>query len=132
MNIFIYKPKIYNPIIIAVVKISSDQELNLLLSWTNELFQILIDNNEATTENILIFSIIKDHLNKTSNLILPSTKSDLKLVNKCENTLFINSIISNTLLNSDTKFYIDLKNDKIFLHYKKLNLGIYSKFYLIK
>jgi len=132
MNIFIYKPKIYNPIIIALVKISSEQELNLLLSLTNELFQILIDNNEATTENILIFSIIKDHLNKTSNLILPSTKSDLKLVNKCENTLFIISIISNTLLNSDTKFYIDLKNDKIFLHYKKLNLGIYSKFYLIK
>jgi hypothetical protein len=77
MKLFFYKPKQFSPIIFLIVKISSNDELEKIEAWTHELFQILIEQKEATEENILVFSIIKDHEKSTINLILPSTKSNL-------------------------------------------------------
>jgi len=132
MKLFYYKPKQFSPILFIIVKISNKDEMEKLEAWTNEIFKILIDENEANEENILIFSIIKDYEKSTENLILPSTKSSQKLTNRChKETKFVNSLVVETLRKSDTEFYIELLPNKVLIHQVKLNLMTFSKFYSV-
>lgn len=133
MKLFYYRPKQFNPILFLITKIANKDEMEKLEIWTNELFQILIDHGNANEENILIFSVIKDYDKLTENLILPSTKSNIKLTERChKNTKFVNNLVVETLKNSDTEFYIELLSDKVLIHQIKLNMMFLSNFYLIK
>jgi hypothetical protein len=129
MKLFFYKPKQFNPIILLIVKISNNDELQKIEAMAHEFFLILMEQNVATEENILIISIIKDHEKATVNLIIPSTKSNENLVNRCYNTNFVNALVIETLKKSDTEFYIELGQSKIFIHTTHLNLMGLSKFY---
>jgi hypothetical protein len=130
MKLFFYNPKQFSPIILLVVKISTNDELEKLEAMAHELFLILMEQKVATEENILVISIIKDHTKATINLIIPSTKSNDNLVNRCHtNTNFINAIVIETLIKSDTEFYIELCESKIYIHPIHLNLMALSKFY---
>ena len=132
MKLFYYKPKLFNPILFLIIKISDKNEMNMLENWTNKLFQILIEHGNATEENILIFSIIKDYNKSTENIILPSTKSNLKLTERChKETKFVNNLVIETLQKSETEFYIELLPEKVLIHNIKLNLMVLSKFYSI-
>ena len=129
MKLFFYKPKQFNPIILLIVKISNNDELQKIEAMAHEFFLILMEQNVATEENILIISVIKDHEKATINLIIPSTKSNDNLVNRCHNTNFVNALVIETLKKSDTDFYIELGQTKIFIHTTHLNLMGLSKFY---
>jgi len=131
MKLFFYKPKQFSPIILLIVKISNNDELLKIEAMSHEFFLILMEQNVATEENILIISVIKDHEKATINLIIPSTKSNENLVNRCHNTNFINAIVIETLKKSDTEFYIELGQSKILIHTTHLNLMGLSKFYKI-
>ena len=132
MNLFFYKPTLFNPILFLIAKISNKDDMEILEAYTNEIFQILIDEKEATEKNILIFSVIKDYEKTTQNLILPSTKSNKKLTERCYNeTKFVNSLVVETLKNTDSKFHIEITPSKIFIHNINLNLMSLSKFYTI-
>ncbi len=133
MKLFFYKPKCFSPLILLIVKISSNDELERVEAWAHELFQILMDQKEANEENILVISIIKDHDKSTINLIVPSTKSNDKLVTRCHSdTNFVNAVVVETLKKSDTEFYIELGESKVFIHSVHLNLMALSKFYKVK
>lgn len=130
MKLFYYKPNQINPIIFLITKISNKNEMEKLEAYTNELFQILIEHGNANEENILIFSVIKDYDKTTENLILPSTKSDLLLVDKCHReTKLINNLIIEIIQKTDTEFYIELLADKILIHDMNLNLMSLSQYY---
>lgn len=129
MNLFYYKHHKYSPLLFLIVKLTNLDDMTLLEQFTHELFQILIDHGGATNENILIFSIIKDYEKSTQNLILPSIKSNNDLVDKCNNTDFINNLIVEILKNSDSEFYIELLDNKIIIHDSKINLMAFTKFY---
>jgi hypothetical protein len=129
MKLFFYKPKQFSPIILLIVKITNNDELQKIEAMAHELFLILIEQNAATEENILIISVIKDHEKATLNLIIPSIKSNENLVNRCYNTNFVNALVIETLRKSDTEFYIELGESKIFIHTINLNLMGLSKFY---
>lgn len=135
MNLFFYKATPNDPndsILIIVTKLATQDEFNKLEDMTHEIFQILIDQNEATTENILIFSIIKDYEKTTINLILPSIKSCPALIEKYHNDpKFTNTIIIEKLNNTDTNFFLELCDSSILIHHKKLNLMAFSKYYSI-
>lgn len=132
MKLFFYKPKKFNPLLIIVAKINSKDELEKIEAMSSEIFQILMDNNDAKEENILIFSIIKDYEKSTTNLILPSTKSSPTLSQRClEDTKFMNAIIIETLRNCDTEYYLELTDSKIYMHMKHLNLMALAGFYSI-
>jgi len=131
MKLFFYKPKKFSPILFIITKLSNKDEMEKLEAWTNEIFFMLIEQGEATQENILIFSVIKDFDKLTENLILPSTKSSPTLTDRChKETKFVNSLVVETLRNSDTEFYIELTTYKILIHQVKINLMSLSKFYL--
>ncbi len=130
MKLFFYKPKRFSPLLILISKISSKDELEKIEAMSSEFFQILMDNNDAKEENILIFSIIKDYDKSTTNLILPSTKSSQTLTQRClEDTKFMNAIVIETLKNCDTEYYLELTDSKIFMHLKHLNLMALAGFY---
>ena len=61
MKLFFYKPKQFSPIILIIVKISNNDELQKIEAMAHELFLILMEQNVATEENILIISVIKYH-----------------------------------------------------------------------
>lgn len=133
MKLFFYKPKPFEPLLILVCKISTNEELEKIEAWAHELFQILIDQKEATDKNILVLSIIKDHQKTTLNLIVPSINSSPTLIDRCHNnTSFLNAVIIETLVKTDTEFYIEFLPDKILIHPVKLNLMSLSKYYKIK
>jgi hypothetical protein len=133
MKLFFYKPKCFDPIILLIIKITSDDELEKVEGWAHELFQILMDQKEANEENILILSIIKDHDKATVNLIVPSTKSNQNVVNRCyTDTNFVNKVVVKTLIKSDTEFYIEIGESKVYIHSVNLNLMAFSKYYKIK
>jgi hypothetical protein len=130
MKLFFYKPKRFNPLIFLICKLSNKEELEKLEAWTTEIFQILLEENEATNENILIFSIIKEFEKSTVNLVMASTKSNQTLTNRCyKDKVFLNAVIVETLKKSNSKFYIELTNEKVLIHQKELNLSSLSQFY---
>ena len=132
MKLFFYKSIEYDPLLFIIVKLSSKEELIKLEELTNEIFLILFNENNATQNNILIFSIIKDYEKSTINLILPSTNSNQELTDNChKNHLFINKIIIDLLNKSETEFYFEIIENKILIHYVQLNLMSFSKFYKI-
>ncbi len=133
MKLFFYKPKQFYPIIFIICKLSNKDELEKLEAWTSEIFQILLEENEASKENILIFSIIKDYEKSTVNLVMPSTKSSPTLTDRCyKEKSFLNALIIETLNKSNSKFYFELTNEKVFIHQKELNLSSLSQFYSVK
>jgi hypothetical protein len=130
MKLFYFRPKKYEPIQILVSKIENEKELIKLEELTSELFQYLYDQKEASSESILIFSIIKDYNHSTENLILPSTNSSPELVQRChENTDLLNGLIVDTLTKTDCEYYFEFKNDKILHHPINLNLGSLGQYY---
>ncbi len=130
MKLFFYKPQKFSPLLIVVVKISNKDELEKIEAMAGEIFQILMDNGDATNENILVFSIIKDYDKLTTNLILPSTKSSQTLTHRCHvDTKFMNAVVIETLKNSDTEYYLELTDSKIYMHLKHLNLMALANFY---
>ena len=125
MNLFFFKPVKFNPLIIIIIKISTEEEYNIIEEITNNIFQILMDNNDATEKNILIFSIIKDYNKTISNLILPSTKSSKKLIHRCHTDMnFTYAIIIDTLKKCDTEYYLELIDNytRCIKHDNNLNL----------
>ncbi len=132
MKLFFLKPTKFSPLLILISKISSSDELEKIEAISNDIFYILMDNKDATEENILIFSIIKDYDKSTTNLILPSTKSSQTLTNRCHvDTKFMNAIVIETLINCDTEYYLELIDSKIKMHIVHLNLMSFSNFYSI-
>lgn len=130
MKLFFFKPKRFSPLLIIVTKISSKDELEKIELLSTEIFQILMDNKDATEENILVFSIIKDYDKSTTNFILPSTKSSQTLTNRCHmDTTFMNAVVIETLKNCDTEYYLELTDNKTFMHMVNLNLMALSNFY---
>ena len=131
MKLFYFKPDQFKPILIIVAKLDNKESMEKLEAYTHEIFQILIDEEEADETNIIIFSVIKDHEKSTINLIQPSIKSNMDLVTNLENdTQLVNKIIVQTLMKSNTELYFEFKEDRILIHSYKLNLEDLTKFYL--
>jgi hypothetical protein len=130
MKLFFYKSDKFNPLLFIITKISNKEEMIKLEALSHEIFQILIDQNYANNKNIIIFSVIKDYDKTTENLILPSIKSNINLIDKChKETRLINNLIIEILVKSETEFYIEILSDKILINSVHLNLMAFSKFY---
>lgn len=132
MNLFYFKVNKYDPFIFIIVKIDNKEDMERLQVWTSEIFQILIDHKKAKLNSILIFSIINDYEEKTTNLILPSTVSDKKIVTQCENnTELLNKAIVDTLLNFDSEFYLEVSDNKVKMHMINISLAPLAEYYSI-
>jgi hypothetical protein len=131
MKLFIFKPEDFSPLIFVVTKLESQESVNRLENMTDEIFQILVEQGEANNTNILIFSIIKDHMKSTINMILPAINSNKKMVDKChKNTQFVNAMIVQILQNYFCEFYFNIDMEEITIYHERMNIsqliGYYS------
>jgi hypothetical protein len=134
MELFYYNKNITKPIIFILVKILSNEDEIFLEEHTETIFKILIDNNLATESDILIFNLIKEYEEKIINWILPSTKSNLEIVKKIEtNTLLVNNIICQTIINSSCSNLLELNMNteslKITIKECDINLSFLSSLF---
>ena len=134
MQLFYYNKNITKPIIFILVKILSNEDEIFLEEHTETIFKILIDNNLATESDILIFNLIKEYEEKIINWILPSTKSNLQIVNKIEtNTALVNNIIYQTIINSSCSNLLELNMNtdslKITIKECDINLSFLSNLF---
>lgn len=130
MELFFYCPIEIKPIQILVCKVDNEELFNLTQDLSHHIFNALFNSGLSTTSNLLILSIIKDHTQTISNLIIPSIHTNKELTiyftNTTENT---NKLIKNILINCDTKCFIELKEDDIIIKYNNYNLSSLSDFY---
>jgi hypothetical protein len=130
MELFFYCPIEIKPIQILVCKVDNEELFNLTQDLSHHIFNSLFNSGLSTTNNLLILSIIKDHTQTISNLIIPSIHTNKELTiyftNTTENT---NKLIKNVLINCDTKCFIELKEDDIIIKYNNYNLSSLSDFY---
>lgn len=134
MQLFYYNKNITKPIIFILVKILSNEDEIFLEEHTETIFKILIDNNLASESDILIFNLIKEYEEKIINWILPSTKSNLQIVNKIEtNTALVNNIIYQTIINSSCSNLLELNMNtdslKITIKECDINLSFLSNLF---
>lgn len=130
MELFFYCPIEIKPIQILVCKVDNEELFNLTQDLSHHIFNALFNSGLSTTNNLLILSIIKDHTQTISNLIIPSIHTNKELTiyftNTTENT---NKLIKNVLINCETKCFIELKEDDIIIKYNNYNLSSLSDFY---
>ena len=130
MRLFYYKPTLFAPLIFAICKLETQEETNKIELLSHDIFELLIEHGQASENNILIISIIKDYNKKTENMILPSTKSNKILLERCHGDIkFLNAVIIETLKNNDTEFYLEFTDTKILIHLIKLNLMSLANYY---
>ena len=135
LDLFYFNKKFTKPFIFLITKISHSKEELMLQENTENIFKILIDNKLSTDSDILIFNIIKEHESKIINWILPSIKSDKKIVKKIENNReLVNTIVTETIKNSTCETIISLSDDNqdsLNIHIRdcNINLGFLTEIY---
>jgi hypothetical protein len=133
MKLYIFKPREFDPLIFIIVKISDNDTLQLLESMTSDIFQILFENDIAKDNNILVFSIIKDHTKSTINMILPSINSNMLLTNRLyENTQYANTLVVQTLKNTSSQYTLDFTNmEDIVMMQEEIRLDSICDYYTV-
>jgi hypothetical protein len=127
MIFYLFKVK---SIIFLISRISSYQEQIEIEEKKDDFFRLLIENNLAETDSIIIFSLIRDYNESTINLILPSTNSNEKVINKLvDNTLETNNLISETIINNESTIKLVFENNEILLFYETNILNEFIYFY---
>jgi hypothetical protein len=135
LDLFYFNKNYTKPIVFITTKITNNNEEIILDENSENLFRILIENNLSEDSDILIFNVIKEHKGKIINWILPSVKSNKKLVKQIENnTNLVNKIISETMKNSFCNTVISLKEQKenkidIYIRDCNVSLGFMTEIY---
>jgi len=131
MELFFYCPPEIKPVQILVCKVDNEEICSLIQNLSHPIFNVLFNNKLATTNTLLIISIIKDHTQTTLNLIVPCIHTNKELVvNFTNKTDYTNMLIRNVLINCDTHSFIVLKEDDITIKYNNYNLSSLSDFYI--
>lgn len=126
MNIYLYyfNNIDINPFVFFIVKVFNDEDEKFLEDHSQYLFSTLIENKLANLDNILIFSIFKEHSKKLGNWILPSKNSNDKLVDKFHNdTNLINNLITYTLNKFNCETILNFTEEKLTVSDCNLNLS---------
>lgn len=126
MYLYYFNPSFINPIKILIVRIINDNEYNYLVENTTEIFQLLIDDNLANQDDILVFSLIKEHIYKIENIILPFSNANLNYVDQYDDHNKLNNLIIEILNNTNCLIFFDLENDEL-----KKNIINYNLSFLI-
>ena len=121
ITLFYYNEGKIKPFIFLVAKVYNDKDINLLEEYTENIFKILIDNQLSNESDILIINIIKEHEGKIINWILPSVKSDTKIVESIENNSeLVNDILITVLenMNCRTEILLNEANEDLDIRIK--------------
>jgi len=130
LDLFYFNLKEIKPIIFIITRISNEIDEKFLEENTNLLFQTLIDNKLVEENDILIFNLIKDYEGKIINWILPSEKSNKKVLESIENNRdILNNIISTTINKTNCQTLINLSRQELKIKDCDIDLGFFSEIF---
>ena len=96
-----------DPLKFIIVRIINDDEYEELLDNMIDIFHILINNNLANNDNILVFSLIKENKQSIENISLPFTNKNLNYLDNC----IFNEKIIELLQNENCKYFFEIIGD---------------------
>ena len=130
LDLYYFNYEITSPIVFFIIQIQNEKEEKFLEENTNFLFKTLIEHNLAPSNSIVIFNILKQHLNKIINWILPSTTTNLKFLKQIENdNHLINSIIVEIIKNYNCKKRFVFSSDELKIVSSDINLNHLINYY---
>jgi hypothetical protein len=114
MYLYYFNQDKINPLKVLIVRILTDEEYDLLLNSSTQVFELLIENNLAKKEDILLFSLIKENKKSIENIILPFTEDNLFYADKCEKDAgYLNELLINLLNSENCKVFFELDNNNL-------------------
>ena len=130
LELFYFNNKNISPLIIIISTIETLEHEIFLENNTNNIFELLIENNLADKNSILIFNLIKLYNHKIINWILPSSVSDNNLINQLhDNNNNINNIIINLIKNNNCENILLLSENELKLRKININLQEHIEYY---
>ena len=130
MELELFYFKNISPLIIIICTIETHEHELFLEDNTNNIFELLIQNNLADKNSILIFNLIKMYNHKIINWILPSSASDTQLINQLhDNDNNINNIIINLIKNNNCENILLLSENELKLRKININLQEHIEYY---
>lgn len=130
LSLYYYNHKYTSPIIFIITKINSSKMEKHLEENTDLILQILLEQGFANETDIMVFNVIKEHQNKIINWILPSKKSNKKILSQIEHdNHLVNSIVAETLKNINCNTFISFQNQEINIQDCDLNLSFLADIY---
>ena len=112
MYLYFFNDDNYEPYKIFIIRINSNDEYEELINNTVEIFQSLIDNEMATKDNIMIFSLIKEYTKSIENIILPFSHKNISYADKCEDDqYYLNNLNKNILQNYNCNICFEFKDN---------------------
>jgi hypothetical protein len=107
MYLYLFNPNNRENIIFLVVPVLSENEYDLIVSSTDEIVELLLNDNCISKDNLLIFSLIKEFTTSIENLILPLTNNN-EFIDKDEKC--INELLIHIFSNYNCMIYFELNN----------------------
>ncbi len=117
MQLYFFNPSDIKPFIFLIVRVLDDEEYEYITANFTNIFELLIEDNLASKDDLLVFSLIKEHTLKIENLIQPFSH-----INYDKADDFNNHIIIKTLKSHNCYIYFDC-SENILLK-KKCNLNM--------
>ena len=125
MQLYLFDTNDCKPYIIFIVRVLDENELNYIKNNMTSIFELLIEDNMATNDDLLVFSLIKEYNKKIENIIVPFSD---KNYNKADD--FNNNIIIKILRTNNCNFYYDCNDDILLKKKCNYNMEFLSDKYL--
>ena len=109
MYLYYFNSDQIDPLKLMIVRIISDEEYEQLLDNMTDIFEILINDNLANKDNILIFSLIKENKQSIENISLPFSNKNLDYLDNC----IFNEKIIKLLEQENCKYFFEIIGDEL-------------------
>jgi hypothetical protein len=129
LDLYYFNLKETKPITFIITRLSNQTDEQIIEEHANFLFQSLIENNLIEDSDILVFNLIKEYEGKIINWILPSEKSNKNILKGIENKDVLNTIITNTIKNSNCNTIISLSKNELKIKDCHIDLGMFTEIY---
>ena len=114
------------PLKFIIVRILNDDEYEELLDKMTDIFHLLINNNLANYDNILVFSLIKENKQSIENISLPFSNKNLSYLNNC----ILNEKIIKLLEQENCKYFFEIIDDEMHKNMVDYNMSFLIEKYL--
>lgn len=109
MYLYYFNSSYTEPLKFMIVRIINENEYEEFLENITDIFQILINDNLASIDNIIIFSLIKEDKQSIENISLPFSNKNLNCLENCN----FNEKIINLLKFENCKYFYELIGNEI-------------------
>jgi hypothetical protein len=117
MQLYLFNNIKIKPYVILIVRVLDEQEYEYIQNNFTNIFEILIEDDIAVIDDLLVFSLIKEFNKKIENFIQPFSKK-----NEDKIEIFDNSIIIDVLKNINCNISYECYSNTIKKKFCNINM----------